>query len=323
MNSGLVHAVQLDGLGGAIELSDLQDVAQLQAQNKPIWLHFDYSANDTIEWLKAQPFLEEWEWQALTTDETRPRVTQAQYGLLLFLRGVNLNPQQSPEDMVSIRCFVNENLLITFRKRQLMSAQDVLKLLKSKKGPCDIADLLSTLVQRLTARMQDVIYQIDEQLDTFEDCLDNNEGHIDAGVLSTTRRQTIALKRYLKPQKVAISELVDCQLSWLNDTAIHKLDEANNALSRYIEELESAIERAQVIQHSLSNQLSEQLNQRMYVMSVVAALFLPLGFLTGLLGVNIGGIPGTESPYAFAFFVVSLCLLTGGIGYYFKTKHWL
>ncbi|MBD1580716.1 zinc transporter ZntB [Pseudoalteromonas sp. S16_S37] len=323
MNSGLVHAVQLDGSGGATPLDELTDITQLQSQKTPVWLHFDYSSNETIDWFKSQPFLEEWEWQAMTTDETRPRVTQAENGLLLFLRGVNLNPQQSPEDMVSIRCFVNEHILITCRKRQLMSAQDIHNALKMGKGPKNIAELLSALVQRLTARMQDVIYQIDEQLDIFEDILDNHDGQIDATVLSTTRRQTIALKRYLKPQKVAISELLECQLPWLDDVTAHKINEADNALSRYVEELESAIERAQVIQHSLSNQLSEQLNQRMYVMSVVAALFLPLGFLTGLLGVNIGGIPGTESPSAFALFVIALCLLTGGIGYYFRAKHWL
>ena len=94
-------------------------------------------------------------------------------------------------------------------------------------------------------------------------------------------------------------------------------------LTRYLEELDSSIERAQIIQQTVTNQVSEQLNQRMYVMSVVAALFLPLGFLTGLLGVNVGGIPGTESPYAFTLFVVFLVVLTGSIGVYFKNKKWL
>ena len=44
------------------------------------------------------------------------------------------------------------------------------------------------------------------------------------------------------------------------------------------------------------------MNTRMYVLSVVAAIFLPLGFLTGLLGINVGGIPGTENPWAFLIF---------------------
>ncbi len=48
------------------------------------------------------------------------------------------------------------------------------------------------------------------------------------------------------------------------------------------------------------------MNRNTYLFSVIAGIFLPAGFFTGLLGVNIGGIPGTESPFAFALFCVSL-----------------
>lgn len=78
-----------------------------------------------------------------------------------------------------------------------------------------------------------------------------------------------------------------------------------------------------MIQNAITNHQNEQLNQRMYIMSVVAALFLPLGFLTGLLGVNIGGIPGTEWNGAFALFVIMLVVITAGVGVYFKRKGWL
>lgn len=47
----------------------------------------------------------------------------------------------------------------------------------------------------------------------------------------------------------------------------------------------------------------------MYVLSLVAAIFLPLGLLTGLLGINVGGIPGTESPWAFTVVTCGLVAL--------------
>jgi zinc transporter len=37
----------------------------------------------------------------------------------------------------------------------------------------------------------------------------------------------------------------------------------------------------------------------MYVLSLVGTVFLPLGFITGLLGVNVAGIPGSDWPLAF------------------------
>ena len=45
-----------------------------------------------------------------------------------------------------------------------------------------------------------------------------------------------------------------------------------------------------------------------YIFSVVATVFLPLGFLTGLLGVNVGGVPGLENDNGFWVFV-GLCAL--------------
>jgi zinc transporter len=323
MINGLLHALVLDGRGGARPIESTNELNSWQPSQGKLWVHMDYSQNEAVEWLKAQPHLNDYELDSLIADETRPRITATTNGHMLFLRGVNLNPAQSPEDMVSIRLFISENILITTRKRRLLSVQDTLACLNENKGPCNISELVCSITQKLTSRMQSVIDSLDETLDEFEEEIDEPSKRFDNQGLSQLRRQTIALKRYLKPQKEALSSMVNNHYSWLLDDDKAKLNETTNLLIRYLEELDSSIERAQIIQQTITNQVSEQLNQRMYVMSVVAALFLPLGFLTGLLGVNVGGIPGTESPYAFSAFVIFLIVLTGGIGVYFKNKKWL
>jgi len=45
----------------------------------------------------------------------------------------------------------------------------------------------------------------------------------------------------------------------------------------------------------------------MYVLSIITAIFLPLGLITGYLGINVGGIPGAD--WRWAFFMVGLVLL--------------
>ena len=62
----------------------------------------------------------------------------------------------------------------------------------------------------------------------------------------------------------------------------------------------------------MASRMAEQMNSRMYLLTIVAALFLPLGFVTGLMGVNVAGIPGTEHPGAFladCFMLLLLALL--------------
>jgi|TARA_B110000503_G_C7116593_1_gene400641 zinc transporter len=60
----------------------------------------------------------------------------------------------------------------------------------------------------------------------------------------------------------------------------------------------------------------------MYVLSVISAIFLPLGFLTGLFGINIGGIPGVEDPNAFWVFSGILVVIVSLQIWIFKKLGW-
>jgi zinc transporter len=101
-----------------------------------------------------------------------------------------------------------------------------------------------------------------------------------------------------------------------------RLRETTDHLIRYIEDLDSSRDRASVTQEELVNRLSEQMNNRMYVLSIVAAIFLPLGFLTGLLGINVGGLPGVENPDAFNIFTIFLITVVALQVWLFKVKRW-
>ena len=99
--------------------------------------------------------------------------------------------------------------------------------------------------------------------------------------------------------------------------------ENQERLTRYLEELDSVRERAQIIKEEYTNMLSDRMNRNTYALSLIAGIFLPLGFLTGLLGINVGGLPGVDNPMAF-WIVVGLCILSGlGFVGLFKLMKWL
>ncbi|MFC1356909.1 MAG: hypothetical protein G8D58_09745 [gamma proteobacterium symbiont of Phacoides pectinatus] len=64
----------------------------------------------------------------------------------------------------------------------------------------------------------------------------------------------------------------------------------------FLEDLDAARERASVTQEELLHHLSEQAERRMFLLAVITTVFLPLSFVTGLLGINVGGIPGADEP---------------------------
>jgi zinc transporter len=101
------------------------------------------------------------------------------------------------------------------------------------------------------------------------------------------------------------------------------LREETDRLTRYLEDLDLVREHALVTQEELMNRVAHEQNVRVYLLSVIAAIFLPLTFLTGLLGMNVAGLPGTVSRYAFTISVAVMIILGLGLAAFFKFKKWI
>lgn len=321
-DQGLIAAYILDGKGKGTQIG-WEEVRNWAPEKGVLWAHLDYTSPKTQQWIKQEAGLEEVLSCALLEAETRPRSILNRDGLLLTLRGVNTQPQSDPEDMVAIRLWIDKNRIISTRKRKLLSVDDLRTALEKGHGPKTPGEFLVDLTERLVERMADVIDHIDDDVDSLQDQVLTMESHQLRPIIAGCRRQAIGLRRYLGPQREALSKLYNERVDWLGDIERMHLRETSDRMMRYIEDLDSSRERASVAQEELMSRLSENMEKRMYVLSIVSTVFLPLSFLTGLLGINVGGIPGAENKSAFLIF----CLILSGVGaiqfWIFKIKKWV
>jgi zinc transporter len=321
-SDGLVYAVRLDGRGGGAPVGWDEICAGSPQPGGPLWLHLDYSAPRTKSWILTESGLDPVVAEALLADETRPRIVPGRDGLLVILRGVNLNPGADPEDMVSIRLWIESARVISLRRRHLMAVEDLKQAIAHGTGPADAGDFLVALCERLLERMGGVMEELDDEVDALEDEVLRAESQELRPKLAGLRRQAIAMRRFLAPQREAVSRLVGESAVWIEESHRSRLREIADRTTRYVEDLDSARDRAAVTQEELNSRLSEAMNQKMYVVALVAAIFLPLGLLTGLLGINVGGIPGADNHRAFAE-VCALLLGVGGLQVWaLRRRHW-
>ncbi len=321
--TGLIHALLLDGKGGATALDWEKAITSTPQGDEILWIHLDYTHPQAADWIKGAAQLNPLVAQALLDENTRPRAEKYPEGTLLALRGVNLNPGEDPEDMVAIRLWLEPQRIVSTRKRPLLSIREISAALLEGEGPATPGDVVTALSERLLTRMSGVIDQVEEQIIELEELMLESTTSQIRDQLSQLRRKLITLKRYLSPQREALDTLSLIKSNLLSEANKMELRASKERLTRYLEELNEARERATVLQEEIINRTADLMNQRMYVLSLVAAIFLPLGFLTGLLGINVGGIPGSENPWAFMIFLVILAVSTTSMLWYFKLKHWL
>lgn len=328
MTSPIIYTYLFDGQGGAREMTAEAIDSWTPAQGV-LWVHLDYSHSEARSWLTALAaredirVLDDIAVAALLAEDTRPRAAAHNGGLLMALRGVNMNPNADPEDMVSVRLLADAEIIISSRKRRLLSVDDVVGRFARGEGPSSSAEFIALLCERLISRMAGPIDEAEDRVDDLEESLLSTPRGRLRNQLSDLRRQAISLRRYLAPQREALNWILSERVAWFNNDARAVVRESGDRLAQYVETLDSVRERAAVTQEELVNQISEESNARMYVLSIVSAIFLPLGFATGLLGVNVGGIPGSENPLAFMIFVGMLLGIAGLMLVYFRFKRWL
>ena len=273
-----------------------------------VWLHVDTAKPGARDWLTGLA-LEPLVLRALLAPETRPRCTVHRDGVLMNLRGVNLNPGDEVEDMISLRMWVTGPLVVTVQLRQLKGVSDVMAEVERGQGPGHPAELVARLALRLADRAEPVVAELNEQVDVLEDEVIGGISATSRFDLGTIRRTAILLRRHMAPQRDALSTFEIEELPWIEPESRPRLREATERMTRLAEELDAIRDRAQVVQDQLMVSRAEAMNRQMLILSVVAAIFLPLGLITGLLGINVGGIPGAENPWSFWIVTIGLALV--------------
>ena len=129
------------------------------------------------------------------------------------------------------------------------------------------------------------------------------------------------LRRYLAPQREALFKLQNESMFTSSDTLL--IREATDRLQRLLEDLDAAREHATLLQEEVFSVQNEAINDRMYLLAIISAIFLPLGFLTGLFGINVAGLPGVENPNAFWWFCTAVAVIGLGVAVWMRKRRWL
>ena len=223
---------------------------------------------------------------------------------------------------MSVRIWMAAERIVSTGQRKLLPIDDLCRKIERGRGPVSQGEFLVQLGELMADRIGDVINDVDDVVDSLESELLTAEHHELRYNLSNVRRQCVALRRYLASQREALARLLSERSSLIDDLVRMQVRELTDRMTRYVEDLDEARERASVTHEELLNRLAELTNRRMYLLTMIAAIFLPLSFLTGLLGINVGGIPGADDSRAFLIVIGLLVGISSAQWIYFRWRKW-
>ncbi|MFK8012666.1 MAG: zinc transporter ZntB [Marinicellaceae bacterium] len=286
------------------------------------WYNFSYTSDAARKWLKKQPEISIQAQNILLAADNRPRLIEEDNSIIMCLRGINLNKTDDPEDMITIRIWMSNQTILTSCARGSQSIRNIQNLIVNNNGPKSVAELLIMLIEQLAHITDEFVDSIDQMLDQEEDSIAENTFEMFNPKMSKIRRQIATIRRFLAPQKEALEKLYRCKLAKLNEELTDNLYIQIDKFIYILENLDLLRERALVLQEQFNAYISQQQNSRLYLLAIISAIFLPLTFLSGLLGMNVGGIPGIETASAFWIVVIFCVIVTAFLLILFKKSRW-
>ncbi|HVQ07335.1 MAG TPA: CorA family divalent cation transporter [Allosphingosinicella sp.] len=279
-----------------------------------VWTHVESASDDELPVLFS-PDIPDVAANALVATETRPRCDRIEEGAIVNIRGPAAVETEDSDRLVSIRMWARAGKVDSVTRRPLAATAKVTARMEAG-NILDPGDLVAGFAREISAALDPQVADCESEL------TDGNKFRLRSAITSI-RSEAIAYRRFVAPDRDALITLAALDFDWLaEDDRLH-IREAADRFARMAEELEAVRERSALLHEQLTDLRAEEIDQRALLISIVAFIFLPLTFLTGLLGMNVDGIPYAHTHYAF-WGVVGVCVLIAvGVIAWFIRRQWL
>jgi zinc transporter len=287
-----------------------------------LWLHLCAINPKTRQWLETETGIDQSMIEAMLAEDTRPRALIRDDEMLVNIRGMNLLDPDNQENMISIRMWFKDNVVITTRRRDILAIEDVKHFIEEGNGPKSIGNFLTMVTERVYARMESYIENLDDCVSMVEEKVAIEPEADVARDIATIRRRNAEFRRHIIPQKLVLEHLIKSNVGWLAEESIESIIESHDKVTRYTEDLNDIRDRVQILNEEIWQLQAKQLNKTAFMFSVAATVFLPLSFFTGLMGINVGGMPGLDNVAGFWIVVVICVLIFIALIIMFRKRHW-
>jgi zinc transporter len=313
--------VVFDGKGGVRKLEENEELDAAVTGKGFALIAGNSKSPEFKVWLKKE--LGDFNADTLTVPSTRSRCTVFEDRAMVVLRVAR--PGADPDDVGRqlMTLWVERGRVIVATELNMSEFLGVSQWQQSRHAPVSPADLVARLALRAADRIEPLIERLGNSLDTIEESLMKGQSADVGARLTHLRRNFINFRRLIWPQRDVLNTLEIEDLSFFTSRDRVRLREAGSRTARLGDELQALSERAVLVHEQILDTRAEQMNRTMLILAAVTVVLMPLTVISGILGMNLAGIPFSDNPHA--FWIVSGALTVIGVGIYLwmHKRKWL
>jgi zinc transporter len=273
-----------------------------------VWLHFSLADVRAKKWIDACEQIPIRAREMLLDTDSHIRLERLENGFAGVLGDLHFEFDGDPDRLGVIHLYADAHVVVTARLHPLKVVDQLRVELRRGLPVANTLRLVVHFIEDFADVVVSVITGQGEVVDKVEDHILKDRRQRDGGELGGVRRLLARLRRHINAQRGALADLADRPLPWWSETDTADLRRAIERLERVGLDLESVLERARLLQEEITSRTGEATNHNLYIVSLLTAVFLPITLITGIFGMNVGGLPWVEEDGGFLWVLVIMVL---------------
>jgi zinc transporter len=296
---GLICAFGLAPLA-RLEREELDDVDP----HRPLWLHFNLADGRARDWLIEHGNLPPAAREAMLEDDGYVHVQFLAQGFVAVLRDLDHAIDASEARFGTFAVYVDAHRLISVRRHPLETFDRLRReLATGLELPSPVA-LFEHLVECLADTFEVTVAHLSSTVGDAEDAILAGHSRDQGTELRRVRWLLARLRREARANRLALTRIPNHLPVACGTERQQSLAAAVDRFAGVAQDLELVEDRARLMQEEIAGRLGEATNRTLYLLSIVTTALLPITLITGIFGMNVGGLPWLEDPRGFSHLMV-------------------
>jgi len=275
----------------------------------PLWLHFNVLDNRARRYFEKLPDLDEEGRAMLLGNETRIQARVLDDGFIAILGDLHHDFNLDPEAFGTIRVYVTRRLIVTCRRQRVRSVDRVRRELESVRDDRSPLDVFTVLLDEIVEGFVALAADLGERVENLQDRILAGHASEQSGNLAQIRHVVARFRRHVLANRTMLQPLLRRIVATADDGQREQLRDVLERLEATAQDMDLIMERSRLLQEEITSRLGEATNRNLYLLSIVTAALLPITLITGVFGMNVGGLPFLETKHGF-FWVMVLMTVT-------------
>lgn len=260
----------------------------------------------------------------------RSRILESAGVYAIVMHGLGFDPSTEEPIVSKLDIIFGPGFLITSHRERYEWLDEVWKEINQTSGDENMMArglpyLLHTILDSLVDTYFPVLDALDDVIDELEISVINDTSNRVQQRLFHLKRAVATLRRVTLPQAEVMSSIIMRTGALIPSEAEPYFADVREHTVRVYEMLDSYRDLLSGLLDVYLSTVSNRLNAVMKQLAIIATIFMPITFVTGVFGQNFGYSPQVVSDHGLNFWLVLafMAIVTGAQLWYFKRRGWL